>query len=110
MAATLARKGTKRALTKLEAQDKVLDLIRSGLKIEAAMAAVDRSKHTYDEWRKTDPAFKAKADAVRQVRVAEGAGQKVALPDFPEFCEELGQPLHPHQLRMWQVLQGNKPD
>ena len=110
MAATLARKGTKRALTKQEAQAKVLDLIRSGLKIEAAMTAVDRSKYTYDEWRKTDPSFKAAADAVREVRVAEGAGHKVALPDFPEFCEELGQPLHPHQRRMWEVIQGHKPE
>jgi hypothetical protein len=31
------------------------------------------------------------------------------VPDFPQFCEELGQPLHIHQLRMWDVLEGREP-
>jgi hypothetical protein len=109
VARNLARSGTQKATGAAEAKAKVLDLIQDGMKVEQAMAVVDRTPETYRSWMKDDAEFK---DSVRTIRAAR-AGERVGaaeVPDFPTFCADyLGQPLSMHQLRMWDVIEGREP-
>lgn len=110
MAQNLARRGSKRTLDVTEAKAKVIELIQQGCKVDEACAVVQRSPETYRDWRKTDPEFKAAIDAIRSVRADERQDGKAEVPDFPEFCRDwLRQPLHIHQLRMWDVIEGREP-
>jgi hypothetical protein len=78
-----------------------------------AMLLVERTVHTYRDWRDADAEFAAEVDQVREVAKAardRGAGGKVEVPDFPEFCEKyLKMPLPEHHLRVWDVLNGREP-
>lgn len=106
----MARQGNAKAIDKVEAQKNVLARLRAGDTIPAAMKAVARTPETYKAWMKAeDPSF---ANSVREIR-NESAKQttegRQAVPDFPEFCQELGQPLYPHQLRILDMLEGREP-
>lgn len=89
-----------------------MELIKGGASVKDAMAAVERSPLTYDDWRK-DPAFREQVDQVRDVARAaraRGADGKVEVPDFPEFCDKyLGMPMPLHHMRIWDVLNGREP-
>lgn len=107
---------TKKKLSKREAQQIVLDGIASGMSVRAACAAAGRTEQGgHREWMRTDPAYKAEVERMRAVRQeAQDSGEqlddgRLPVPDFPTFCEELGQPLFPHQLRTWDVLEGRPP-
>jgi hypothetical protein len=91
-----------------EAKKIVLQLLADGSKVIDAMAKVDRSYETYRDWRRNDPRFAAQA---RRARGAENdTGQGVAVPDFPDFASQyLNQTLPLHQLRAWDVIQGEDP-
>jgi hypothetical protein len=91
----------------------VLSAIRDGVKVEDAMALVDRRPETYRDWRKNDAEFAAAVDEMRSIarsarsRSADG---KVEVPDFPEFCAEyLGKPLPELHMRVWDVMNGREP-
>lgn len=110
MARSLARGSGQKSIPVLEAKAKVLNLIADGYKVEEAMSAVGRTGETYRDWRKTDPHFKANIDAIRSANADRKAEGRPEVPDFPEFCAEyLRQPLFPHQLRMWDVINGREP-
>lgn len=83
------------------------DALRQGLTVEAACEAAHRSRSWYQNWRKRDPDFAKQCDLIqRQVRGMERRG----VPDFPEFCEVyLGMKLWPHQLAIFDVLEGREP-
>lgn len=76
------------------------------------MTSVGRKVASYLQWMKDDAEFKAEIQKLRAARTdnpdPDAPGQ-MPVPDFPKFCEELGQPLHPHQLRMWDVIEGRTP-
>jgi len=108
---SVARKNSQKQIPLAEAKQKVLAAIADGLKLDDALEAVGRTVATYHDWRKKDPEFRAEADRLRSARADQptsGVGP-APVPDFPRFCEELGQPLHAHQLRMWDVMEGRKP-
>ena len=110
MANNFARPGTKKDVPVAEAKAKVLEAIKSGLKVEEACRLVGRSVETYRSWRKDDAAFKAAVDDIRTIRAEEKETGKLPVPDFPEFCAVyLNQPLAEHQLRMWDVIEGREP-
>lgn len=110
MAANLSRRGTQKSIPVAEAKAKVIDLIQQGCKVEEACAVVQRSAETYRDWRKTDPEFKAAIDSIRSARSEEKRDGRPEVPDFPEFCDVwLRQPLHIHQLRMLDVIEGREP-
>lgn len=111
MATTVARPGTAKTVSTEDAKSKVLDLIAGGALVEDAMRVVDRAKETYRDWRKTDPAFKAAVDDLRDARlVMDQSGAQELVPDFETFCREwLKQPLALHQLRILDVLEGREP-
>lgn len=96
-------------LSKLEAQQVVLDRIAKGDTRRAAMDRVGRSVETFREWMKLDPAFKARVESIRKA-ASEGAADSGAVPDFPEFSAKyLRKPLPLHQLRAWDAINGREP-
>jgi hypothetical protein len=107
---TVARRSGVKAIPAAEAKTKVLELIAQGAKVAEACAAVGRSPETYRDWQKTDPVFKAELANLRNARADINNTGRPVLPPFDVFCAEyLKQPLHPHQLRMWDVLEGREP-
>jgi hypothetical protein len=108
-----ARSSTKRSIPVAEAKAKVIAAIRDGVQVETAMALVQRTGETYKSWRKEDAAFREQIDAVREIARAartRAKGDRVEVPDFPEFCAEyLGMPLPEHHLRVWDVMHGREP-
>jgi hypothetical protein len=104
-----ARRSTARALSKPDAQAQVVDLIRAGAKVVDAMHEVGRSEETYRDWMR-EAHFKA---AIAEIRAA--AARRATnngpqpVPDFPEFCALLGEPLFDHQLRILDVIEGRVP-
>ena len=96
-------------LPKAEAQKKFLDLLSQGWQINDACAAVGRKYESYRAWCRDDPEFKAKKDAIKGAVAEASETGRLPVPDFPTFCAELGQPLNPHQLRMWDAIEGREP-
>lgn len=94
-----------------EAKAKVIELIQAGYKVEDACKVVQRSAETYRDWQKKDPAFKSAIATIRAARAGEvESGGRPPVPDFPEFCEELGLPMAPHHRAIWDVLNGRTPE
>lgn len=101
---------TKKDIPVTEAKARVIQLIADGYQIVPAMNAVGRKEATYLDWRKTDSEFRAQVDAIRDTRQKLKETGKPPVPDFDVFCERyLRQPLYPHQLRMWDVIEGREP-
>lgn len=93
----------------VEAKELVLQRRAAGASVREAMQAVGRSAETWKDWRKNDPDFRKRADTVGE-RVKRGETTKTPVPDFPEFAEKyLFQPLPMHQLRAWDVMNGEAP-
>jgi hypothetical protein len=102
-----ARPSTSKRIAKPEAQEIVLDLLRSGARIDAAMAATGRGKDVYRDWM-ADPVFNAEVRTLRAYR-AERA-ERAPVPDFPEFAARyLHQPLAEHHLRIVDCIEGRQP-
>lgn len=110
MAINTPRQANKRGLSVKDAKIRVAELIAQGLTIDEAMAAVDRKKATYLDWRKHDQEFRAEIDGIREAKAELKDTGRPPVPDFPEFCAEwLKEPLYPHQMRAWEVIQGKEP-
>ncbi len=89
----------------------MLKALADGYTIEDACIRVGRSRSAYEYYRRTDPAFKAELEGIRN-RDDEKVDDitKRVVPDFPEFCKEfLGQELHAHQLQWFDLLEGRTP-
>lgn len=106
MAGDFAAKDSKGRLATEPAKEAFLDALAKGESIAAATNRVGRTNRGYDHWRKSDPAFAGKVDAI----IARRKGVTFEVPDFPEFCEKyLHQRLYPHQLRWWDIICGREP-
>lgn len=111
MSAYQPRPTNKKEISVKDAKSRVLDLIAEGATIDEAMAAVSRKKATYLDWRKHDEDFRAKIDGIREANAEVKNQGRPEVPDFPEFCRDwLKEPLYPHQMRAWQVIQGQAPE
>jgi hypothetical protein len=92
------------------AKDRFIELIREGLNIEPALEKVGRSRKTYEDWRRNDPAFKAKVDQARQLR---GKRDDVVRGERLGFAEWRKKYLHQdtfwHQHQWIDVLEGREP-
>lgn len=92
-----------------EAKLLVLSAIANGAKVEQACQLVDRSVETYRMWMRDDTAFNDDVQKLRDAHAKHGVGQ-APVPDFDVFCADyLNQPLHRHQLNMWDVIEGRPP-
>lgn len=88
----------------------ILATIRSGWTVEEGCRQAGCSRSTYDYYRKSDPDFKALADAALQAAVDKKAGTQIPVPDFPEFCSKyLDTQLFRHHLQWYDLLQGREP-
>lgn len=108
-----ARPGTSKAVSKEDAQKRVLYLLERGSTISDACKEVKRSEETYRSWLKLNGGDNDFARAVRRIRSQQARTEDVersTVPDFETFCREsLRQPLYQHQLRMLDVLEGSEP-
>lgn len=106
----LARGSGQKSTSKSDAQERVLSAIAAGKTVAEAMRLVQRSEETYKKWRESDLSFRQSVDAIRAQRTAAHGEDRPELPSFPDFCRDyLKQPLFPHQIRMWDVLEGREP-
>lgn len=110
MATNLSRSSGKKSIPITEAKELVLKAISEGKTVEEAMKLVGRGEETYKAWRKNDPGFRTRVDAIRTVREQQKGIDREPLPPFDEFCEKyLKKKLPPHLLRIWDVFEGREP-
>ncbi len=94
------------------AKDQVISLIRQGLTIREAMAAVGRSPATWEEWKRQDADFSHQISVIRAIK---RANRSTGVPaegtsSFEEFRREyLGMETFPHQSRWIDVIEGREP-
>ncbi|MEU1880328.1 hypothetical protein ABZ470_23730 [Streptosporangium sp. NPDC020072] len=93
-----------------EAKRLALTAIREGKSWAAAMASVGRSERSYENWIRTDPAFRAELDLIRTT-----LHNKAGLVDKPKITFEefrkryLRSTTFPHQLNLVDVIEGRGP-
>jgi hypothetical protein len=77
--------------------------------VSEALKLVGRSMGWYKLQRQEDPVFREQIDKNRDI-IKDPSLRDLIVPDFPEFCEQyLGMKLWPHQLNMFDVLEGRPP-
>lgn len=94
-------------LNTADAKQILLEKLDEGWDVEPSARFVGRTRRGYEHWRQTDSVFRMEADIIfarRRNEVPE------PCPDFPDFCRlYLNQPLFPHQLRQFDVIEGREP-
>lgn len=106
----LANPSSTKPITAKDAKLEVLRRIAAGEEIIPAMNAVNRKEATYFDWRKNDAEFRRQVDEIRAVKSEMKETGRPAIPPFDVFCRDyLKQPLNPHQLRMWDTIEGRVP-
>lgn len=89
----------------------VIAAIGQGETVERAMMAVNRSKKTYETWKRTDPDFRAAVNRSRAKRSEiQAARDGDDFPSFSEFSAEyLDAPVWPHMQNVIDILEGRDP-
>lgn len=100
-----------RKLTTEAAKSKVLELLQDGVTVEAAMEKVERTRKSYEYWRRSDESFKARADQARALK--KKRSEKVEKGERLGFAEwrqkYLGVTTPWHQLQWVDLLEGREP-
>jgi hypothetical protein len=98
-------------LTADQAKEGFLKGIAEGLTNREAIAKVQRTEKTIEYWRKTDQAFKDRADQARALAKDRSAGKTDLRDiDFADFSERyLGHRPYWHHLQWIDVLEGREP-
>lgn len=92
------------------AKEKFLELLRDGYNIEPALEKVGRKRKTYEEWRRNDPAFKAKADQAKQLRGKRDDAIRGERLGFAEWRKKYLRITTPwHQLQWVDMIEGREP-
>lgn len=102
--------GRKRTtLTVAEVKQQFLNHFSEGLSIDQALAAVDRSRTTYEKWRREDKDFVAQVERVRTIR-SQGVNVERPFLEFPEFSERfLKARVFPHMQNVVDMIEGRGP-
>jgi len=82
--------------------------MQKGLNINQALQAVDRTRNTYEKWRKDDPEFTSQVERIKTLRSA----APVVREDlsFPEFSERyLDARVFPHMANVVDLIEGRDP-
>jgi len=94
------------------AKEAVLDYIQQGWQVEAAMLAVGRTIHTYENWRKLDTDFTGEVDRIRErIRSGKvrGVPEDFSAMSFPAFRKRfLDQDTYRHQQAWVDVIEGRE--
>jgi hypothetical protein len=99
----LAQRGPSKRYNTTQAKTIVLDSITGGSTVEQALAKADRSMGTWENWKRTDPSFRAKVDSIRSTKAENRkrgleAGDDPYALDFPTWRKKfLGQDTFRHQ-------------
>lgn len=109
---TLAKPRDRR-ISQASSQDRkniILATVRVGHTIDEGCRQAGCARSTYDYYRKTDPDFRTLIDRALQAKIEKAKGNRLAVPDFPEFCEKyLGTKLFWHHLQWYDLLEGREP-
>jgi hypothetical protein len=95
--------------TKLE----LLRIVQSqGISIAAALKIVDRTRSTYERWRKEDAEFAGAIDRIRTMRklnpsIEVTRGDQMSFPEFSE--KYLGAQVFPHMQNVVDMIEGRDP-
>ena len=98
-------------LSATESKAELVRLVAAGNTIEAALKIIEKSRQTYDYYRKTDKEFVENIERAKIVAKRDAGKEEMpTVPDFPEFCERyLKIKLSLHQMQWWDVLEGREP-
>lgn len=103
------RKTKPTTISKEEAQRLYVEAIGQGVSVREAAARAQRSEKSIEYWRKTDAAFRERADQARMLAGLRRDEDPRSVT-FEEFCETyLGQRLFWHQLQWFDLLEGREP-
>ena len=85
--------------------------MQKGLSINNAMAAVNRSRSTYERWRREDPEFVAAVERIKNLKFLEPETQvEREHLSFSEFSEKfLDARVFPHMQNVVDMIEGNPP-
>ena len=85
--------------------------MQKGLSINNAMAAVNRSRSTYERWRREDPEFIAAVERIKNLKFLEPETQvEREHLSFSEFSEKyLDARVFPHMQNVVDMIEGNPP-
>ena len=91
------------------AKSRLIELLAQGLTVKAALEQVGRAQKSYEDWRRNDPDFKARADQARALRGKRETVRGERLP-FAEFRKKyLNEDTFWHQQQWIDILEGNEP-
>lgn len=102
----MAGKSRSTSITDLKIE--FLKHIGDGLTVGDALARINRTRPSYDRWRRDDAVFAGRVDALRRARSGNDFG-RVDI-SFPEFSAQfLGTKVFPHMQNVVDLLEGNPP-
>jgi hypothetical protein len=106
-------KGRDRRISQASSKERkqiILATVRIGHTIDEGCRQAGCVRSTYDYYRKTDPDFRDLIDKALQAKLEKAKGNRVEVPDFPEFCEKyLKTQLFWHHLQWFDLLEGREP-
>lgn len=95
-------------MTAKQAKAIVVECMKKGMSIQAAMDEVGFARNSYQYWRKSDADFRELTNHIVSIR-ATTEGSKPDI-DFPTFCQDyLDTTLFWHQLQWYDILEGREP-
>lgn len=89
----------------------ILEQIQKGQTVANACMVADRTVKSYEQYRATDPDFRAAVDRLRQdATTARAMDDGEEFPTFAEFSERyLGAKVFPHMLNVIDMIEGREP-
>lgn len=97
-------------LTREAAKARFIELMQNGYQINPALDDIGYARKTYEEWRRLDPAFKAKVDQAKQLRVPDREAVRGERLGFAEWRQKyLGLSTPWHQLQWVDMIEGREP-
>lgn len=102
-------------LTMEQAKLAFVDFVSSGYNINAACDRVQRSRKTYESWRKNDASFRKSVDSVMATRkvttsTREENRSAARVMGFAEWrMKYLGLPTYPHSQQWVDLIEGREP-
>lgn len=97
-------------LTREAAQDQLVKLVQAGATIASALERVGYARKTYEEWRRTNPVFRERMDAARQLRSPDREVKRGERLDYVAWRRKyLGIETPWHQQQWVDILEGREP-
>ena len=104
------RHGRKDNLSQAEAKKRFLVALSQGVTVGEALKTANRSRSTYEEWRRTDPEFVDAVSRIRDLRPSsdlERVGERLGFSEFSERF--LGARVFAHMQNVVDLIEGRDP-